>query len=114
MELVVEGNEQQAIVRVVGALSASNCQTLREAVLELTTNGRSKILIDIAQMPFIDTSGIGVLIGLKATVTRRGGTFTLVHPQAKVFETLQMMRLDQVLGVKEPSSSGRPSPPPAP
>ncbi len=100
MELAIEGNEDLMSVRIIGPLDASNCQSLRETILELTDTGRKHIQINLADTPMVDTSGIGVLIGIKTAITRRGGTFQILSPQPQVRETLEMMRLDKVLGIE--------------
>lgn len=99
MDLEIEGNQTLMSVRIKGSLTAANCHILREAILEMTAAGRNRVQLDLADMPFMDTSGIGVLIGLKSHLNSKGGSLRVVNPQAKVFETLHMMRLDAVLGL---------------
>ncbi len=99
MELVLEGNHSLMPERVSGALVSSTCQNLRDTIMELSATGRNNVMIDLAEAPYLDTSGIGVLIGLKATLSRRGGSLNLRNLPPKVAETFRMMRLDKLFNL---------------
>lgn len=94
VELIIEGNERLIAVRIVGPLDGSTCRMLRDSLLELSDSGRNRIRVDLTDMPLIDTSGVGVLVGARTTVRMRGGDLTLVSPQPDVLRTLQRLGLD--------------------
>ena len=75
------------------------CQDLSQLLLDLIAKGQNKILLNLAQVDFIDSAGIGVLTkGLVAT-RRQGGTVKLLNLTAKIRDLLQITNLYQVFEV---------------
>jgi len=94
VELIVEGNKRLIVVRVLGALDATTCGTLRDAVQELSHSGRHRVQIDLKEAPFLDTSGVGVLVGLRTMLRMRGGDLQVVDPQPNVRDLFQRLGLE--------------------
>ena len=66
---------------------------LREAVQQLLAEGADKILIHLAGVSTIDSSGVGELVSAFTTVTNRGGKLKLVNLPPKVNDILQITQL---------------------
>ncbi|MBI5155000.1 STAS domain-containing protein [Candidatus Poribacteria bacterium] len=102
MELVVEGSGDGTVrIRVIGELVSSSCGDLRDTVMESAAREPKKVVIDMSAAPFIDTSGLGVLVGLRAHLKSKGVALELSSPGPKVQQVLRMTRLLQVFGLKE-------------
>ena len=69
---------------------------LREAVRQLIQQGSTKILLNLREVAYMDSSGIGELVRISTTVRRLGGQLKLVNPSKKVWELLEMTRLSTV------------------
>jgi anti-sigma B factor antagonist len=67
--------------------------TVRGAIKELVTSGRKQILVNLRNVSYLDSAGLGELVGAYATVTSTGGEIKLLHPQAKVHDLLQVTKL---------------------
>ena len=67
--------------------------TLRETVRRLLTEGDRQILLNMKDVNYIDSAGLGELVGSYATVTNQGGQLKLVYAQNKVRDVLQVTRL---------------------
>ena len=74
---------------------------LRNAVQEQLREGRTKILINLAEVTTIDSSGVGELVSTYTTVTNRGGKLKLVNLPPKVNDILQITHLITVFEVFE-------------
>ena len=66
---------------------------LREAVHSALEAGARKILLDLAGVTTIDSSGIGEMVHAYTTVTNRGGKLKLVNMPSKVADILQITQL---------------------
>jgi anti-sigma B factor antagonist len=66
---------------------------LREAVDRLADSGNINILLNLADVPFIDSSVVGELVRTLTTVTRKGGKVKLVNLPPRIRNLLSMARL---------------------
>lgn len=74
---------------------------LRSAILHHFEQGERSILLDLADVDYIDSVSIGELVSAFASVTRRKGGLALFRPGKLVRETLQITRLDQLFAVHD-------------
>lgn len=74
--------------------------TLRKMIRELVDGGRRKILINLADVDYIDSSGIGELVGAYTTVRSASGELKLVHLTKRVRDIIQITRLFTVFDVQ--------------
>jgi anti-sigma B factor antagonist len=72
---------------------------LRNAVQEALNEGATKILVNLAEVSTIDSSGIGELVSAFTTVTNRGGKLKLENLPSKVNDVLQITQLITVFDV---------------
>ena len=66
---------------------------LRDSIREAAAGDRKHILLNLADVSYIDSSGLGQLIGSYASVTDRGGQMKLLNLQKKVHDLLQITKL---------------------
>lgn len=72
---------------------------LRDAVLEAVGDGAANILLNMARVRTIDSSGVGELIAAYTTVTNRGGKLLLFGLPSRVLGVLQITQLVTVLDI---------------
>ena len=75
--------------------------TLRDTVRELLSKGRKKILLNLGEVNYIDSSGIGELVSAFTTVRNQGGELKLLNLTKKVHDLLQITKLYTVFDVKD-------------
>ncbi len=66
---------------------------LRDSIREALAGDRKNILLNLAEVSYIDSSGLGQLIGSYTTVTNRGGQMKLLNLQKKVNDLMQITKL---------------------
>jgi anti-sigma B factor antagonist len=66
---------------------------LRGTVKDLVAAGHNKILLNLKDVSYIDSAGLGEMVGSYATVTHQGGDVKLLNVQAKVIDLLQITKL---------------------
>ncbi len=67
--------------------------SLRDTIRELLDSGQKNILVNLAEVDYIDSSGLGQLVGSFATVTSRGGQLKMLNLQKKLQELMQITKL---------------------
>ena len=74
---------------------------LRDAILDLLSKGSKLILLNLADVNYIDSSGIGELVSAYTTVRNQGGELKLLNLTKKVHDLLQITKLYTVFDVKD-------------
>jgi anti-sigma B factor antagonist len=74
---------------------------LRDAVRNLLADGKKKIILNLAGVDYIDSSGVGELVGSFTTVRKGGGELKLLNLTQKVQDVLYVTKLYTVFDIKE-------------
>ena len=75
--------------------------TLRDAVRNLVKQGKKKIILNLANVDYIDSSGVGELVGSFTTVRNAGGELKLMNLTQKVHDVLHVTKLYTVFDIKD-------------
>jgi len=75
--------------------------TLRDAVHCLIDQGQKKIILNLAGVDYIDSSGVGELVGCFTTVRNAGGELKLLNLTQKVHDVLHVTKLYTVFDIKD-------------
>jgi anti-sigma B factor antagonist len=78
---------------------------LRDAIRDLLAKGQKKILLNLADVNYIDSSGIGELVSAFTTVKNQGGELKLLNLTKKVHDLLQITKLYTVFDVQDDETS---------
>lgn len=74
---------------------------LRDTIRDLIAKGDKKILLNLGDVTYIDSSGIGELVSAFTTVRNQGGELKLLNLTKKVHDLLQITKLYTVFDVKD-------------
>ena len=66
---------------------------LREAVTRLASGGKSKLLLNLADVPYVDSAGLGEIVRCYTTVSRNGGRLKLLNLTKKIQDLLAITKL---------------------
>jgi anti-sigma B factor antagonist len=78
---------------------------LRDAVRDLLSKGQKHILLNLGDVTYIDSSGIGELVSAFTTTKNQGGELKLLNLTRKVHDLLQITKLYTVFDVKDDEAS---------
>jgi anti-sigma B factor antagonist len=78
---------------------------LRDAVRDLLAKGSKQILLNLGDVNYIDSSGIGELVSAYTTARNQGGELKLLNLTKKVHDLLQITKLYTVFDVKDDEAS---------
>jgi len=82
------------VIRLRGRLSLGNAvDSFRNALEQSLTDGDVQILVNMAEVPLMDSSGIGVLVKYQTLAKQQGGSIKLVQPTDFAIKTLKMVGL---------------------
>jgi anti-sigma B factor antagonist len=94
MDINMQRRSQVEIIQLRGALRlGAAVNEFRQALDQSLSNGDTRIVLDLAEVPMIDSSGIGVLMKSLASARQRGGNIKLVNPSKFAVQTLRMVGL---------------------
>ncbi len=88
-----------AIVQVSGEVDAHTARLLREALGEGLSDGANRLIADLTEVTFLDSSGLGVLVGKLKDVRMRGGVMHVVASNPRVLRVFEITGLDAVFHV---------------
>ena len=74
---------------------------LRKAVRGLVADGKKKIILNLAEVDYIDSSGVGELVGCFTTVRNAAGELKLMNLSQKVHDVLHVTKLYTVFDIKD-------------
>jgi anti-sigma B factor antagonist len=107
LDLRVQHHDDQAVVHVGGEVDLATCPQLRGLLAELVEQGIYHLVVDLEQVSFMDSSGIGVLMGVHRRLREHGGSLRLAAPNARVRRVLELTGVTEVLPIS-PTDEGRP------
>jgi anti-sigma B factor antagonist len=94
------------VVDMSGRITLGEGSTvLREAVKDLLAKGQKKILLNLGDVTYIDSSGIGELVSAFTSVRNQGGDLKLLKLTKKVHDLLQITKLYTVFDIKDDEST---------
>jgi anti-anti-sigma factor len=82
-------------IKIDGRLShGPNLEDFRARWTSAVASGCTQIIVDLTNVPNIDSSGMGNLVRCKTTVTPQGGGLKIVGARASILHALSLIRLD--------------------
>jgi anti-sigma B factor antagonist len=98
MDLVVTtsvvGN--RAVAAVSGEIDVYTAPALREKLIDLVDSGVTEVIVDMAQVGFCDSTGLGALVAAQNYARDRDAALSLAAAQERVLKVLRITGLDQV------------------
>ena len=89
-----------AVVAVSGDIDNDTAPQLREALVNAFSGGAKRVVVDLSTTDFLDSSGLGALVGVSKEYAR-DGELVLVCPRPQLRKLFHISRLDEVLAVHD-------------
>jgi len=86
---------------VAGEVDLFTSPKVKERILDLLGGGATKLVIDLEHVTFMDSTGLGVLVGALRRLTERGGALALVCPQGPVLRVMEVTGLKKVFDIHD-------------
>ncbi len=97
MKAVVRKIGNVSVVDIAGKITIGEGDVvLRETVSELLDAGETRILLNLEKVKYMDSAGIGELVACYKRAKENEGTVKLLNPSGKVYDLLQLTKLEEV------------------
>ncbi len=94
------------VIDAVGKITLGDgASSFRETIRSLTGSGQKKLLLNLAEVSYIDSSGIGEMVSGFTTVANQGGVLKLLNLNKRVKDLLQITKLYTVFEVFDDESA---------
>ena len=103
MPVEIENHGEHIMVQLNGQMYVPDAAMLRERLMQLVEKGVRNVDVNMSRLDFIDSAGLGVLIGIHKRLIEHGGRMTLSGLRGSVKELFALTRLDKVFDIKEES-----------
>ena len=87
------------VIRAEGELDLSNVSELRAVVAEQCENPPSVLIFDLGDLSYMDSSGLGVLVGAKRRLASKEGEVLIITQQSSALKALSISGLDRIIRV---------------
>ena len=101
MKKQVTVDESGVLVKLAGEMYIEDAENLRRELLEYTARGNARLIIDMGDMTYIDSSGIAALIAVHKSAQRVGGSVTLTGLKGVIDELFEVTRLKKVFQIQD-------------
>jgi anti-sigma B factor antagonist len=102
MKASVRQVDSVIVVDVIGRITlGEGCSQLRDLIREQLGKGKKNVLLNLADVTYIDSSGIGELVSAFTAVSNQGGQLKLLSLTKKVHDLLQITKLYTVFDVHD-------------
>lgn len=96
----VETDQDTIVVTADGEIDIETMGPLRQRLLDAMDSAHTCVLLDLSEVTFIDSTGLGLLAGMHKRLRDRGQRFVVVTEQPRVLSTLRITGLNKVLYVE--------------
>jgi anti-sigma B factor antagonist len=87
------------VVAASGEIDVATAPELRDKLTELVDAGRTRVVVDLEDVDFIDSTGLGVLVGGVRRARGEGGDLRLVCTNSRILKVFEATGLDEIFTI---------------
>lgn len=91
--------EETAVISLVGEVDVANTGQVRQAALGLLSEGVKRLVVDLSRTEYMDSAGLGLLIGLQRRLREAGGVLGLAGLKAQVQRVFDVTKLSRIFAI---------------
>ncbi|MBO3088355.1 STAS domain-containing protein [Cellulomonas dongxiuzhuiae] len=99
VQVTTEDVGVRTVVRVAGEVDVASADRLRERIALLLSGGRTDLVVDLTAVTFMDSTGLGLLVGTLKRVRIAGGRLDLVVDSERLLKVFRITGLTQVFTI---------------
>jgi anti-sigma B factor antagonist len=100
LSLLVREDRGWTVLAVSGELDMATAPAVRERLHALLAEGHDRLIVDLDNVGFLDSTALGVLVGVLKRVRTQDGDLRLVCNQPRVLKVFEITRLDQAFTIR--------------
>jgi anti-sigma B factor antagonist len=93
-------DDNRHVVAVGGEIDLFTAPELKSAIGEALESGHTRIVVDLTETTFLDSTALGVLIGAVKRLRSRDGVLTIVNTDPNIAKTFEITGLDQIFTIR--------------
>jgi anti-sigma B factor antagonist len=87
------------VIAARGEIDLFTAPDLKQVLTEVIESGQHRLVIDLSEVSFLDSTALGVLIGAVKRLRSRGGALAIVNTEASIAKTFEITGLDQIFTI---------------
>ncbi|TVP66527.1 MAG: anti-sigma factor antagonist [Nitriliruptor sp.] len=95
LDVRIDERDEWTVVTLSGQLDVATAPDLRQALQEAQYAGAHRVVVDLADLQFLDSFGLGVLVGALRRARLHGGRLVLAGANGRIREILEVTGLDR-------------------
>src|SRR5262245_65557989 len=99
LSLATRSVSDHVILEIGGEIDVYTAPRLRERLIELVNAGQKHVVVDLGRVEFLDSTGLGVLVGAHRRLLAREGSLNLVCPHERLLKVFRITGLDGVFDI---------------
>ena len=104
LEIEIKAEDGRYVVIPRGEVDLVTQAQLKEAINELVVGGNVDIIVDLDETTFLDSTGLGALIGARRKTHAFMGSFAIVCTQERLLKLFRITSLDKVFAIRDTRS----------
>jgi anti-sigma B factor antagonist len=100
-EVTAQVSDGTAVVVISGEVDVYTAPQLRDCLRRIDADDADRVVLDLSAMTFIDSTGLGVIVGAVKRLRENGGTLTLRAPSKSTRKVLDITGLAQIIDIED-------------
>lgn len=101
MNFELKAEKHASVVRLPAKMVMAQTPTYRAAILDYINQGHTRLVIDMSNLDYIDSSGLSVLISARKQAMSYQGNIVLLNPKSSVRALIELTRLHHIMDIYE-------------
>jgi len=99
LSLAARTVSEHTVLEVGGEIDVYTAEKLRGRLRDIVNSGEQHVVVDLTKVEFLDSTGLGVLVGAHRRLRARDGSLDLVCPHERLLKVFRITGLDNVFAI---------------
>src|SRR5512147_2397811 len=99
LSLAARTVSEHTVLEVGGEIDVYTAEKLRGRLRDIVNSGEKHVVVDLTKVEFLDSTGLGVLVGAHRRLRARDGSLDLVCPHERLLKVFRITGLDSVFAI---------------
>lgn len=107
MDILIYQQADQMLIRISGRIVLDECDRLKSSIVPRINSSSKQVFLDLSGVDFIDSAGLGVLVGMKVSSNKNHARLAILSPSKEVSDILMVSKLDSIFDILTGQDSQR-------